>query len=384
MAIMQTPTIAPIALPRLPSVNVGYAAGAQTPQAQDVTGSDLLRLGKGVADVTDGASVFNNVGRATSLPSGVANAVDSFGRSVGVGSLAPVPGPSLPNVYGPAPNGVGTANGLSGNFNAANMGAGMAGGFAANAVFGGGVGTSVGSTVGGIIGSFGGPVGAFVGSFIGGGIGSMFGKKKPSNRLQVGGINMATGEYDAEGSKLFSQKDNKYSEQNAKTRDAYSMAAADMTKFLRDSGVQPTGEIGNLVVRVGDRSGMDYFFEQPTTSAETTDFRGSQRNAELMNKTDAERNIQSFGKDPAKFQEGLQNGILEKFSATPELAEQARAIFNKRLAEGGALPGQGQGTAKPLQKPMPMVAARTSTWDEYMNNKIASEAPKEPAPAAKV
>jgi len=337
-------------VPQIPSP---AADGEQQSSSPDVTG--LIKVGKNLVTNT-GPSI---------LPSGVANAVDDIGRSFGVGKVMELPGPSLPNVYGPAPAGVGTQGGLSTNFSAANVGAGLAGGFAANAVFGGGMGTNVGSTLGGIAGSFGGPVGSFIGSFLGGGIGSMFGKKKPSNRLQVGGINMATGEYDSEGAKLFSQSGKKFSEGNAKIRDAYSMAAADMVKFLRQNNAEQVGEFGNLVIRVGDRSGYDYFFETPTNSTETVDFRGSQRNAELMNKQDSERNIQSFGRDLDKFNQGLQSGILDKFKASPELAEQARQLFMQRVQELGGLPGQAQGMSKPLAMAKPMVAGK-KTFKEFM------------------
>ena len=311
----------------------------------------------------------NPLSTGTVFNPGTAAAVDQFGQSVfGIGKIAELPGPSLPGAMGPAPNGVGVEGGLSGNFSGANMAAGAIGGFAASKVFGGGMGTNIGSTLGGIAGSFGGPIGAALGSFIGGGIGSMFGKKKPSNRLQVGGINMATGQYDTQGANLFSQKDNKFSEGNARIRDAYSMATADMVKYLRDNGAQPKEEMGNLVIRVGDRSGYDYFFEKTPQSNATQDFRGSQRNAELMNMQDSERNIQSFGKDPAKFAEGLQNGVLGKFNATPEQLEQAKKIFAAKVGELSAVPGTGSN----LSMPIPMVAPRRS-FDEFMQQKKSQE-----------
>lgn len=273
--------------------------------------------------------------------------------------------PVSPTVASSMPKGMTTSAGSG----LANAGAGLVGGLAANAVFGGGTGTNVGSAVGtgaAMLAGLG-PVGIGIGAFLGGGLGSLFGKKKPSNKLQVGGINMATGQYDPEGSKLFSQSGNKFSEKNAAIRDAYSMASADMVKFLRDSGAQQKEEVGNLVIRAGDRSGYDYFFEKPTKSTETVDFRGSQRNKELMNMSDSERNIQSFGKDINKFGEGLQAGILSKFNLTPEQEAQARAMFNAKVSsitnpQGSAAQGM----------PIPMIAPKT-TFDEFMQQQKKSK-----------
>jgi hypothetical protein len=365
LPVMNVPTAPQIAMQypvggSIMNLNQGSQVNA-TGQAQDSGGFNFLSN-----------TPSNPLSTGTVFNPGTAAAVDQFGNSAfGIGKLAEVPGPSLPGAMGPAPNGVGVEGGLSSNFSGANLAAGAIGGFAANKVFGGGIGTNIGSTIGGIAGSFGGPIGTAIGSFIGGGIGSMFGKKKPSNRLQVGGINMATGQYDAEGSKLFSQKDNKFSEANARVRDAYSMATADMVKYLRESDATPKEEVGNLVIRVGDRSGYDYFFEKTPTSNATQDFRGSQRNAELMNMQDSERNIQSFGKDANAFGEGLQNGVLSKFNATPEQLDQAKKIFAAKVNELSAAQGGGGN----LSMPIPMVAPKR-TFDEFMQQKKSQEVSK--------
>lgn len=342
MAVMQTPTSNyqyPIAGGTGPIFNAPVAGQATSPQAPTPNIGGLINTGKQIL----------SAGNGTMLPSGVAQTVDKFGKSIlGVGTTTPIQGPVMPGAMGPAPLGVGTQGGLSTNFSAANAGAGLAGGLLANKVFGGGTGTTVGSTIGGLAGSFLGPVGAGLGSFIGGGIGSMFGNSKPSNRLQVSGINMATGQRDLAGEKNFSQGGKKFSEQNAALRDQFAGATSDMVQFLYQNGAQPTEDIGNLVLRFGDRSGYDFFFEKPGATQQ-----------ELMNMTDEQRGIQSYGRDTNALAQGLSQNVLSKFNVDPALAEQAKARFM------GSLNPQGQSQQG---APIPMVAP-PKTFKEFMQEK---------------
>jgi hypothetical protein len=319
-------------------------------------------------DIASKARNLGNISNTVFNPA-TAKAVDAFGHSTfGIGNIAQAPGPYLPGAAAPT----GIADGLSTNFTPANAIGGFAGGFAANKVFGEGTGTSVGSTLGGIVGSFGGPLGSAAGAFIGGGIGSMF-NSKPSNRLQVGGINFDTGEYDAAGSQRFSQQGEKYSPQNASLRDTYSSAASDTIKYLRSIGAEQTTALNSLVVKVGDRSGYSYFWEPKPQSQDTVDFRGAQVNKELFEMSDADKGQKDFGKDPAAFSDGLREDILGKFNLTPEQAEEARQVFDARAATSSGGENTQQGGR--LQAAIPMVAGR-KTFKEYVNQKKTTpEAP---------
>lgn len=130
--------------------------------------------------------------------------------------------------------------------------AGVGGGLLSNLIFGGGTGNSIGSTVGGLAGTaLGGPIGALAGSFLGGAIGSIFGGGKPSNMLQGGYLDLATGAVET-----FGQTGKKFSQENATARDQVLQFAASVTDLLESVTRETISD--KLRVDIGNREGIFY------------------------------------------------------------------------------------------------------------------------------
>lgn len=186
----------PVIVPLIQSV--GSAVGAGQGSIRAVASQFGIN---DIGNVAGLSSLGNGLGNPLfSGGSGVANVIDSVGAKLGIGGgLAQ--GPTLSGAAG-------YQAGLASSFTVGSSLAGLGGNLLTNAIFGDrGIGATIGGTVGSvggtiagaqlgtILGLAGGPVGAALGAVGGNLIGGLFGNSKPSDKTQVGVVDIASGNF---------------------------------------------------------------------------------------------------------------------------------------------------------------------------------------------
>jgi len=209
--------------------------------------------------------------------SGAANAVNQFLGGQGANFI----GPAAPTALGNAAGNLGSVGGAAGAFG---------GNLLANSLFGDrGAGANIGGIIGSVVCSFI-PVpilGPAIGSFIGNTIGGLFGNKKPSDKMQLGFVDLGSGElFDRQGLGGVDPNNpgKKFSKENF---DAVTRFAA-LAKQISDA----VGGTGNVRFDIGDRDGLRLKFAQ---------------NAADLNLS---HDVRSFGQDKSAFTEALVEGIV--------------------------------------------------------------------------
>ncbi len=252
LARMATLALAkPVILPIIQSVGGAFGASQGTIKAtaQQFGITDIGNLGS-----------FTSLGSSLSKPiftagSGVAKVIDSVGRSIGLTGKA-IPSALQPGLLNP-----GAGQGLSSAFTGGAAIAGLGGNLLANLLFGGnrGIGSTIGGTAGSIAGTAigaqiggtilgigAGPIGALIGGFAGNALGGLFGGKKPSDKTQVGTIDLSTG--------LFTNRrglqGKKFSQENFDSVTQLGQLFAQIGKAL--------GSTDQLSLIVGNRDGLRF------------------------------------------------------------------------------------------------------------------------------
>lgn len=156
----------------------------------------------------------------------------SYGASIGSGAFGNLG-------YGALGGLAASLFGLGSSNSLVNMATGTLGSLA-----GGAIGTSMGT----ILGMAGGPLGAIAGGFLGTALGGLFGGGKPSDKVQGGGLNLATLETTTNG-----MTGKKFSQANADFRDKVVQEAINLTKLFQSVGGKTTGNLGYAI---GSRDGM--------------------------------------------------------------------------------------------------------------------------------
>ena len=231
----------------------GMAAGLSSSAVAQTLGIPDMGGGSGMGGmgslISNGFSALKGGLNAPIFGAGsmVGGAIDKIGGAFGFSNGA---------VYGPS--------GLSSAFTPMAGIAGFGGNMLGNLLFGGdrGIGASIGGGIGGAVGtaagahflgtalgSFAGPVGALGGALLGNALGGLFGGSKPSDKAQMGSLNLATGEiYDIDG-----MTGKKFSQENADFRDAVLEEAQNLANLLRSFGAELEG---SLRVHIGSRDGL--------------------------------------------------------------------------------------------------------------------------------
>lgn len=338
----------------LPSVNVGYAPvvaptsyyasspvnpyiNPQTQSQQQSSGGTSFNLP---------SFGFGNNSPFSGITSGITAGIDKFGAGLGFGPGSSVVGPLGP-VQPVAGAGSLTSASLSSTLGAAGLGA-LGGGLLANITGGNPTGGSIGGGIGAAVGNAVLPgVGGIVGGLLGGIGGSLFGGKKPSNKLQVGFVNLGTGEVDPEGRDKQSQTGKKFSAENGALRDAISNAAAQTSKFLTANGAKATGA-PKLMLGVGSRDGYWYSYEDYNHPG---DWESRQTKVD---------NAQGLA-------DGVFNSITKLQNASPELLAQAKQVFYQSLGGNGQAQANGNSITYSPQYQVPMIAGRRQDQNTFDN-----------------
>ncbi|MCE6993052.1 tape measure protein [Dyadobacter sp. CY323] len=227
---------------------MGLSGGAVNSVLGNVTGAPGI-LGGGTGGGLSGLSGLSGL-----LNGGLySSTLGNFGANAGFG---------LGNMMGMSFENAGVMSDLF-RGGLGNMGYGAVGGLAAS-LFGLGsdnslvnmatgtlgslAGGAIGSSLGTILGFAGGPVGALAGGFLGTALGGLFGGGKPSDKVQGGGLNLATLETTTNG-----MTGAKFSQANADFRDKVVQEAINLTKLFQSVGGKTTGDLGYAI---GSRDGM--------------------------------------------------------------------------------------------------------------------------------
>lgn len=294
---------------------------------------------------------FNSFPNVGGIKTGITNAVDNFGASVfgttpaGITYSAPI-GPSMagaPVVGGVGPSAAGApmtsgaaAPGLSSIAGSALGGAGV-GGITASLTGGNPVGGTIGGGLGGAAAAalgFTGPIGMIAGGLLGGAVGGLFGKKKPSDKTQAGGINIHTGKVNRGYAENESQTGKKYSEELASLRDATETGLAGFSQQLLSAGAKPKddgkGE-REIVLVLGSRDGLRYF-ARPTSREDDSpmhnfgqDYKAYSRAlaTEVLNRYDMDEGLRQ--QYLTAIEEGQFDNLADNAQAQQQQASQPRA-----------------------------------------------------------
>jgi len=358
--------------------------GGGQPQQQQSGGLSIPNLPSGnILNKLTGSNPLNTLGGNL----GFATTVPTYGPGISaVSGTLPwqTPGAVIPSSVAPSiPAGLqstGTLGGsltnatLSGTLGAAGLG-GLAGNFLGK-IGGSSTGGSIGGAAGAAIGNMILPgVGGFIGGGLGGVLGGFFGGGKPSNRLQVGGIEMVANEIDHNGAQKFSMTGKKFSAENAQVRDAFQGYANNFTKFLRDNGATWSGGNETLVMRFGDRSGFDYYFEDRDSGTKEQIIAGHESG---FGRTE----IQGFERNSMAMGQAMAQAIIERHDLPDNLKvklenQDLTSLFfgtqigNSQGSTGGVL-ARGFGVSPPM---IDKARAKDRTFAGFLKDYEASQEP---------
>lgn len=293
MALIQTPIGATSSNPYTAIPDTG---GSQQGSIQPQQASGLIN------------TVGTKVGENLFGGSGVTGTINNVGANAGITGLPQ----GAPLINGVGPTNV-AQSGVLGTTTASNIlgGAGV-GGLVANLTGGNSIAGSVGGAAGMVLGNALLPgVGGWLGSAVLGGIGGkLFGKSKPSNKLQVASVALNDGGFNAEADNKVSQTGKKFDATNRSVADTLRNATSATSQFLLKNGgkVDPTKD-SRVLWGVGSRDGM--WYATGTGSGHS----GWEQNQVKV-------------ADTGQLSNGVFDTLIKQYGITdPKLIEQAKYVF---------------------------------------------------------
>lgn len=315
--------------------------------------------GLGTSDILDLGSKFG--GDSFGL-GGVTGAINTAGANIGFGGVTPgFIGPTLPGTGVAANAGALSSTSLSGVLGPAAIGA-FGGGLLADWTGGNATGGSIGGGLGGGIAAAAGlgPIGIGAAILGGGLLGGAFGGK-PSNKQQVGVVNMDSNEIFGTAHTMLSQTGKKYSETNASLRDTMESSVVNFQKFLRDNGATLNSQ-DTLILKVGERDGLAYSFkETPDTyilGEEAGEF------SDIFKQNDDV----TVGNDTNRWTNEITAGILERHDIPEDLQYKLDNMdimgeFFRLNSQGGA----AGGSQNPRSAQAPMIQKELPASYNFQN-----------------